>query len=163
MSFGVSRTFHKKFKFVFEIDGVAYAGFQKCSELKVSVAKIEHWEGGTLISNKSPGRITTTDITLERGATADADLFNWMKDVANQTADAGGGAGGRGAGLKEDQIKRSGDLVQLDRDGEELRRWTIDNAWPTDFSGGEWDNDADENVIESVTLTYDTFDKTFGI
>ena len=24
--------------------------------------------------------------------------------------------------------------------------------------GGEWDNEADENVIESVTLTYDFFD-----
>jgi hypothetical protein len=40
---GTPRSFHKKFKFVVEIDDVAYAGFQKCSELSVEVAKIEHY------------------------------------------------------------------------------------------------------------------------
>jgi hypothetical protein len=28
---GTPRTFHKKFKFIVEIDGIASAGFQKCS------------------------------------------------------------------------------------------------------------------------------------
>jgi len=49
-------------------------------------------------------------------------------------------------------------VVQLDRDGSELRRWTLYNAWPTKFNAGEWDNEADENVIEQVTLTFDYFD-----
>ncbi|HBQ18605.1 MAG TPA: phage tail protein, partial [Myxococcales bacterium] len=31
-------------------------------------------------------------------------------------------------------------------------------AWPVKFVAGEWDNDSDEVVIESVTLTYDWFD-----
>ncbi len=162
MPFGSARTFHKKFKFVIEIDDVAYAGFQKSSELAAEIAKIEQWEGGTLIPNKSPGRVTVSDITLERGATSDQDLFNWFRDVANLVGDAGGGAGGRGSGLKEADFKRTFDIVQLDRDGEELRRWTIDGAWPIKFVAGEWDNDADENVIESLTLTIDTFDPTFN-
>ena len=50
------------------------------------------------------------------------------------------------------------DIVQQDRNGKTLRRWSLSNAWPTKFVAGEWDNEADENVIESLTLTYDFFD-----
>ena len=58
---GKPRSFHKKFKFIVEIDGVGHAGFQKCSELSVEVANVQYFEGGTLIPNKSPGRLTFAD------------------------------------------------------------------------------------------------------
>src|SRR6476659_7691227 len=54
---GTPRTFHKKFKFIVEIDGVASAGFQKASELSVEVANVQYSEGGALIPNQSPGRL----------------------------------------------------------------------------------------------------------
>ena len=79
---GNPRSFHKKFKFVCEIDDVGHAGFQKCSELSVEVANVQYFEGGSLIPNKSPGRLTFSDVTLERGATQDRDLFDWFQDVA---------------------------------------------------------------------------------
>jgi phage tail-like protein len=162
MPFGSARSFHKKFKFVIEIDNVAFAGFQKCSPLKATVAVVKYHEGGTLIPNKEPGRIEVDDVTLERGATQDVDLWNWFKTVVDMTADAGGGAGGTGAGLVSPDFKRNLDIVQLDRDGTELRRWSLTNAWPCEFEGGEWDNEADENVIEKVKLTFDIFDQTFN-
>ncbi len=145
---GTPRTFHKKFKFIVEIDGVASAGFQKCSELSVEVANVEYHEGGTLIPNKSPGRLKFADVTLERGATKDHDLFDWMEEVADASANAG---------LVEPKFKRNLDIVQQDRDGTTLRRWSLSGAWPTKFVAGAWDNEADENVIESVTLTFDFF------
>jgi phage tail-like protein len=146
---GTPRTFHKKFKFIVEIDGVASAGFQKCSELSVEVANVQYSEGGALIPNKSPGRLTFADVTLERGATEDQDLFDWLSEVADASANAG---------LNEPEFKRNLDIVQQDRDGSELRRWRLHNAWPVKFVAGDWDNEADENVIESVTLTYDFFE-----
>jgi phage tail-like protein len=146
---GTPRTFHKKFKFIVEIDNVASAGFQKCSELSVEVANVQYSEGGALIPNKSPGRLTFADVTLERGATQDPDLFDWMQEVADASANAG---------LNEPEFKRNLDIVQQDRDGSELRRWRLHNAWPVKFVAGDWDNEADENVIESVTLTYDFFE-----
>jgi len=145
---GTPRTFHKKFKFVVEIDGVASAGFHKCSELAVEVANVEYYEGGSLIPNKSPGRLKFPDVTLDRGATSDEDLFKWLSDVADASANAG---------LVEPDFKRNLDIVQQDRDGSTLRRWRLTGAWPVKFVAGEWDNSADENVIESVTLTYDFF------
>lgn len=146
---GKPRSYHKRFKFLIECDGIKSAGFQKCSELSVEVAKVEYYEGGSLIPNKSPGRLTFPDVTLERGATSDEDLFKWFQDVAIASS---------GLGLVDADYKRNVDIVQQDRDGKTLRRWTLTGAWPTKFVAGEWDNGSDENVIESVTLTYDYFE-----
>ena len=146
---GNPRSFHKKFKFIVEIDDVGHAGFQKCSELSVEVANVQYFEGGSLIPNKSPGRLTFSDVTLERGATQDRDLFDWFQDVAIASS---------GLGFPDQAYKRNLDIVQQDRDGVTLWRWTLVRAWPVKFVAGEWDNESDENVIESVTLTYDFFE-----
>lgn len=146
---GNPRSFHKRFKYVVEIDSVGSSGFQKCSELSVEIANVQYFEGGSLIPNKSPGRLTFADVTLERGATRDRDLFDWFQDVAITSS---------GLGLPDVAYKRNLDIVQQDRDGTTLRRWSLTGAWPVKFVAGEWDNEADENVIEAVTLTYDFFD-----
>ncbi len=146
---GTPRSFFRKFAFVVEIEGLGRVGFAKASELSVEVAKVEHWEGGQLIPTKAPGRLTFSDLTLERGATTDRALYDWLTEVVQLAA---------GIGLSDPIYKRSLDLVQLDRDGMTIRRWSIYNAWPTKFVAGDWDNAADEVLIESVTLTYDYFE-----
>jgi len=118
-------------------------------ELSVEVANVQYFEGGSLIPNKSPGRLTFADVTLERGATQDRDLFDWFQDVAITSS---------GLGLTDVNYKRNIDIVQQDRDGTTLRRWSLSRAWPVKFVAGDWDNESDENVIESVTLTFDFFE-----
>lgn len=146
---GNVRSFFKQFSFTIEIPGVAFTGFQKCGEIKGEVAVIEQWEGGSLAADKSPGRFKAADVTLERGATKDLDLWKWFKQVANIAANTGS---------VDDKYKRTLDVVQRDRDGTELRRWTLHDAWPSGFSAGALDNAADANVLESVTLTYRYFE-----
>lgn len=102
-----------------------------------------------IIPYKSPGRLTFSDVTLERGATQDRDLFDWLLDVSVTSS---------GLGLTGVQYKRNLDIVQQDRDGTTLRRWSLSRAWPVKFVAGDWDNESDENVIESMTLTYDFFE-----
>jgi phage tail-like protein len=149
---GQPRTFNKKFAFQLHIDGFGWAGFTKCSDLKIDVAQIKHYENGTLLPQKSAGRADFADITLERGAvTADVDMYLWMSEVISGPANLG---------VKEAAYKRLGDLVQLDRDGEVLKRYSIFWAWPTSFTAGDWDNNADENVIEKLTLAYDYYIRT---
>lgn len=154
---GQSKSFDKKFKFVVEIDGFASAAFSKCSELSVEAAVVEQWEGGAVVPNKSPGRLKFADITLERGACRDIDMWLWFSTVAQLSL---AGTGSDTVGLVDPMYKRHFDIVQKDRDGSELKRWSVFNAWPTKFVAGEWDNNSDENVIESVTLAFDFFDKT---
>jgi phage tail-like protein len=146
---GQPRSFMKRFKFLVEVDNLGHSGFQKCSELSVEVANVQYFEGGSLIPNKSPGRLTFSDVTLERGATQDHELFDWFQDVVHTTS---------GLGLPDALYKRNLDIVQQDRDGTTLRRWSLSRAWPVKFVAGEWDNESDENVIESVVLTYDFFE-----
>ena len=160
MPAGQPRSFHDRFKFLVDIDGFISAGFNKCSELSVEAAKIEYYEGGALIPNKSPGRLTYTDLTLERGATEEADMFAWFDQVGRAATLASNlGGAGSGSGDKEPTFKRNLDIIQLDRDGEVLVRWRVFNAWPMKFTAGEWDNDSDEKVIEMVTLAYDYFER----
>lgn len=146
---GTPRNYHKKFAFVVECEGITYAGFESSSELEAEIAKIEQHEGGALIPDKSPGRVKMTDITLRRGASQDDDLWKWWKQVVNVSANSG---------LTNGEYKRDLEIVQLDRDGSVLRRWAVFGAWPTKFGAGSWDNNADENVIESLVLTFDLFD-----
>lgn len=154
---GTPRTFQKRFSFIVEIDGMKSAAFTKMSALEAEIAKVEQWQGGTLIPDKSPGRVTVSDVTLERGvASGDTDLYQWWLDVVRMSA--GVGDGGSGVGLATPLYKRQVELIQLDRTGVVLRTWTIEGAWPTKMVVGDWDNEADENVIEMLTFTFDTFD-----
>lgn len=152
MVIGTPRRFYKKFKFVVEIDGVASAGFNKCGPLSAEVGVVPYREGGKLAATKDPGLYNSEDITLERGATDDQDLFNWFKEVVDATNNAG-------TGLNVPEFKRNLDIVQQDRDGSTLARWRVFNAWPNKFGAGEWDNEAEENVMESVTLTNEFWDR----
>ena len=151
---GRPRSIHKKFKFLVEIDDVAVAKFTNCSELSSEIAVVSYYEGGALTPLKEPGRASFEDVTLERGAvTSDLDLSLWYKQVVNAAANSG---------LATPNYKRTLDIVQLDRDNEALRRWTLYNAWPSMFRAGEWDNDSDENVIEAIRLSYDYFELSFN-
>jgi phage tail-like protein len=142
---GTPTSYQHRYRFLVQIDDFARAGFTKCSALEMEVAKVETWEGGALTAHKEPGRVTFADITLERGATNDEDCYNWFKDVVEAYKDAGRVSPG---------YYRNVDIVQMDRDGSVLRRWTLEEAWPTKFVAGEWDNEADEATVEMLTLTF---------
>lgn len=149
---GTPRTFNKKFAFQIQIDGFGWAGFSKASALKAKIAEIKHYEGGTLLPEKSLGRVDFENLTLERGATrTDNDMYVWFTMCVSAPSNIG---------VKETAYKRNADLVQLDRDGEVLARYTIYNCFPVEFEAGEWDNTVDENVIEKMVLSYDYFVKT---
>ncbi|OHD18493.1 MAG: phage tail protein [Spirochaetes bacterium GWB1_59_5] len=150
---GTPRTFQKKFKFVVDIFGFGSAAFNKCSELSAEVEKVEYYEGGALIPDKSPGRVKFTDITLERGATIDEDMYKWFLDMARVSVHPG-------VGLVDPLYKKDLAIIQKDRDETILHRWNVYGAWPVKFTAGEWDNGVDENVIEMLTLTFDYFERS---
>jgi phage tail-like protein len=154
MALGTARTYHKKFKFLVEIDGFVRAAFNKCSELEAEVDEVLQREGGVLTAQKDPGLVNVSDITLERGATDDNDMYLWFSQVVDFSSDTG---------EKDNDIKRTFDIVQQDRDGTELRRWTVEETWPKKPTFGSWDNDASENVIEKVVLSCRRFYKSAGV
>lgn len=146
---GQARSYHQKFLFLVEIDGITYSGFRKASSVEGEFDTITHREGGVLIAQKDPGLLNFPDLTLEQGATDDLELFNWFKE----TADAA-----QNAGLRDFLFKRSLDIVSLNRDRTPRRRTRIYEAFCKKFVAGEWDNDASEHVIQQVVLAYKRFD-----
>lgn len=142
---GKPRIRHDKYAFRVEVEGVGFAGFQKCSEIKCEVATQETWEGGAVLPEKTPGRGKWNPVTLERGATMDLDLFLWFQTVVASAAGIGG---------PTPSYERDVDIVQRDRDGTTLMHWRLFRAWPKAFSAGEWDNASDDKRMESVELEF---------
>ena len=143
---GTPRSFHKRFKFLVEIDGFGVAAFSTCSEIKITAAVVEYREGARLISHKSPGTVTVDNVTLEEGATRSLAMYDWFMQVVNAAASTG---------LIDNEYKRMVDVVQLERNNAVLRRWRLHAAWPTEFTGGAWDASSNETVIQSLVLAYD--------
>lgn len=161
---GAPRSFENKFAFTVEVDGVAHAGFNKCSAIKASIAVIEHNEGGSLIPNKSPGRVTWDNVTLERGAVAaDSDLYDWFRQTVDSSRGlATNAAGASGVGDNDYDYKRTFDLVVRDRDGSILKRWRVVGAQVASYEAGDWDNDADEKTMEKLELAIDYAERILG-
>lgn len=145
---GTPRHYHHKYKFVVEIGNLGQMQFQSCSELKMEIAKIEYYEGGVIVPFKEAGRITVSDLTLERAAAYDPAVYNWIVQTATAATNYGAAS---------NQYKRSGWIIQLDRDNSVLREWQLFGLWPMSYTGGAWDNNADELTMESVTLALDYF------
>lgn len=145
---GTKKTVHQKLSFLVEIPGLASAAFQKCSELSKEIEVSQIREGGTLIPHKQPGLITYSDVTLERGMSADKGLYDWAEQV---------GDAAQGAGLVEPEYKKTVDIVQIDRARKPRIRFRLYNAFPVKYVAGEWDNESSEFVIEKMTLAYDYF------
>jgi phage tail-like protein len=149
MTLGAPRNYHPKWKFTVRIDSISVANFQSCSELASEYGEVQQWEGGSIIPYKTPGRLTYDDITLARGVTGSTELYDWHKAV--------GGSIEVGGTPAEPAFKRNLDIVQLDRTGVNVRVWRVFGCWPKRFVAGDWDNEADENVIEQLVLAYDYF------
>lgn len=143
-------SFHDKHLFQVSIDGFGYSGWQKASALEGEIATIEHWEGAAIAAHKRPGRITFSDITLERGSTRDLDMYDWFEETANAAANAGG---------VDPTFIRNGDLIVLDRDQVPIVRWPLVEIWPKKFVAGDWDNTVDEKVITSLVLSIHHFER----
>jgi len=140
---------YSKADFIIEIEGIRRAGFKSCSELSVELSVVALSEGGRRTPHKKPGKLTFADLTLDRGMTDDRYLYDWMEEVA---------ALATGKGVVTSEVKRTFDVVALDRDNSERRRWTIFNAFPIKWAADGFDADSDTDAtIESVTFAFDYF------
>jgi phage tail-like protein len=142
---------YKKFKYVIEIDGVARAAFTTCSELRINAETVTHREGGRLHAHKAPGLMEFPAITMDRGVTNDLDLYSWMRDTFDASV---------GTGMVTPDLYRTFDIVQQDRAGEEVERYTVYDAWCKEYSAGDWDNNANEVRMEQVVVECDYWERT---
>ena len=152
---GRHRTVYAKFSFLVYVSGFKSAAFTTCSPVQMTTDKVQYREGGALLPLQVPGLTSVEDITLERGVTDDLDFYNWVLDVTNATAYIPGGKGKAYPNYWRDMR-----IEQLRRDRTVAIKWSLKGAFPIDYSGSEWDNDASEVAMESLTIGYQYFERS---
>jgi phage tail-like protein len=126
-----------------EIDSIASATFSEIVGLDVSVDIVDYRTGATPQSaaEKLPGLARYQNITLKRGLTQNADLWNWVKNILTGVSD-----------------KRDMSIVLQDAQHNDVVRWNVKNAWPCRWSGPALHAGSSDIAIESVEICHEGFE-----
>ena len=131
------------FNFAVEIDEVTVAGFAEVSGLDTTTDVIEYREGSqTATVRKLPGLHKFSNITLKRGYTDSAELWNWRKTV-----------------LDGQTLRRSGAVLLLNEAREVVVRWNFSGAWPSALLGPSLDASNSAVAIETLEITCELIER----
>jgi len=127
-----------------EIDGIAEARFTSIRGLESTREVFEYREGGENTRLlKFPGPARHGEITLERGYVDSDSLFKWLSDSIE----------------KNDRLqRRSGSIVLLNSEHEEIRRWNFHRAFPVKWRITDLNSQVTSTMIESLTLAHEGLD-----
>ena len=134
---------YSSFNFLVEIDGVASAGFAEADLPAGRIETIEYREGADKTSGvrKLPGRVSYEDVVLRRGLAGRTDLYDWWRAVRDGNLD-----------------RRNVAIVLLDEARSPVQRWSLRAAWPTRLAHSRLDAAKNEVAIETLELTYESFE-----
>lgn len=129
--------------FGLEFDGVQIAAIQEVSGLKIEQDVIEVKENtadGSYVVKKMAGRKKAGEVTLTRGLTDDRGFEEWIEQSCfGKMSDA----------------RRGGAIVIFDTEGNEMKRFTMVNAWPKSLEIGSL-KAGDTNVLtEKLVISYE--------
>ena len=130
--------------FQVELDGVTSAKFKSCSAIKVDVEIAEIRQGGALLPDIQHGHGKLDDITLERGAYfggGGKDFYDLMQRCIDTLS---------AAGERSENLVLTMDIVQLNRDLTEARRWRVTGLIKS-YDGGKWDDSSDV-MLEKIVI-----------
>lgn len=135
---------YRAYNFKLEIQGVTEGHFTECSGLEVDLQVIPYREAGTgQLVHHIPGRVDYGGITLRYGLTSSRDLWNWFQKAVQGKVE-----------------RRNVSILMLGSDGvEEVARWNLVSAWPSNWKGVALDALSREMAIESLTLVFDSLDR----
>lgn len=130
---------YSSFNFRVEIDGIDRGGFQEVSGLDTSQEATDYREGtDPLHSRKLPGLNTYSNISLKRGITDDAQLWEWRKKAMDGKVE-----------------RKTMSIVLMDDAGEEKLRWNLVAAWPSKWEGPAFSAAGNDVGIETLELAHE--------
>ncbi len=133
---------YSTYNFLVEIDGITRAGFQECSGLDSSQDPTDYREGDEpfLTVRKLPGLNSYSNITLKRGLTSDEDLWKWRKKAM------------------DGKVKRKNvSIVLLDDTRDEKVRWNLREAWPTKWTGPDFNATGTDVAVDTLEIVHEGF------
>ncbi|HEV2883455.1 MAG TPA: phage tail protein [Pyrinomonadaceae bacterium] len=132
---------YKNFNFLVDAEGLT-AGFMEVSGLGAEVDVIEYREGGDSVVRKLPGLTKFPNVTLKRGVTNSAELFQWFKTVMDGQVQ-----------------RRNCTIVLLDDARVPVVRWRLSEAWPRKYEGPDLKATGNEVAIESLEICYEYLER----
>ncbi|GHF45092.1 phage tail protein [Deinococcus metalli] len=135
---------YRSYNFKIVIQGVVEGHFTQCSGLGVRVGVIRYREGGNgQVARALPGRVEYADVELKYGLTQSRELWDWLMTV-----------------VQGEVVRRNVSILMLDPQGtQEVMRWNLVNAWPSQWRGAVLDAMSQEAALEYLTLVYDTLER----
>ena len=128
----------QQYKFAVEIEGVSGIGFSKADGLESELEVVEYREGGYNKTRKLPGIEQFGTVTLEKGAFADKNLFNWFKEAVGSA-----------------DFRKTITIIEQDRLGNPRREWTLYEAWASKVTLPSLDATSSEVAVESVEIQFE--------
>ena len=127
-----------------EIGGVTEGHFTECSGLGVNIESIAYREAGNHQSVRHiPGPVDYAAVTLKYGVTKSRELWDWMMKAAEGNVQ-----------------RRNVSILLLDSQGEnEVMRWNLQDAWPSEWQGAALNASDKAFAIETLTLVFDRLER----
>jgi phage tail-like protein len=138
---------YRRLRFLLEIDGVAKAGFSRCSLPTARTDVIEYREGTDPDTPRKLGGLDRYGpLTLESGVTDDSLALSEWRKLAEQG--------------KLGEARRAIAVVVLDEEGEAGPRWEFRNAWASRYAAPDLDADRSEVAIERLEIVHEGMERT---
>jgi phage tail-like protein len=132
--------------FGLEVDGVVIKQIQEVSGLKMEQDVIElkqNTADGKYVIKKLPGRLKAGEVTLTRGLTEDTSFEKWIKDSRFG---------------KMGQARKGGAIMVFDFEGNAIKRYKLQNAWPKSLEIGTLKAGDTSVLTEKLVVTYEALD-----
>ena len=129
------------YKFCINVEGVGKIGCTKVTGLDESHDVIEYREGcDAPTMRKQPGLKSFSNVSLERGVTADSTQFlAWRADITST-----------GKAVRKTVI-----IQVMDGPGNPVRTYTLYKAWPIKLEFGDLDASSSEVYMETLELVHE--------
>lgn len=128
---------YRNFRFRLEIDGVQAAAFSEVTMAATTTDVVAYRDGSEpAFVRKLPGLHKFGNVTLKRGLTQSAELWQWHKQVVDGDA----------------QFRRRVVIVVLDESGSDQVRFVVSQAWPVRYEVGALVATGNEVAIETLEL-----------
>lgn len=132
------------FNFRIELGGTSVAAFREASGLSFTIDPVEYREGNDpeLHVRKLYGLRKYANITLKRGMTADRQLWTWYRALVEGHTD-----------------RRSGAIVLLDEERNDVARWDFSEGWICKWEGPAMNATANEVAIETIEIAHEGLER----
>ena len=129
---------YRGLRFRVEVEGLIVGGFSEVSGLELQVDTEDYVEGGTNdFVHVLPKGIKYGPVVLQRGITKSDTLWKWQSNVRNG------------------QIERhTVHIVLLDEEGQDAWDWRCLDAYPTKWTGPDFNATDSKIVIERLELVH---------